>query len=102
MENPKRDFSKFKLRIDRRRAPINDRSYSRWGYRRNESVATDFTLDEILEIIRSGDLTSLRELSRYFYRTNSSYRNNIDFLAHLMLYNYAVLPIYEEGKGSKN
>ena len=81
--------------------PLNDRSYSRWGYRGNAPVADDFTLDEILNIIRSGDAQALRELSRYYYRTNSNYRNNIDFLAHLFLYEHAVIPVYEEGKGSK-
>jgi len=44
-------------------------------------VRGDFTLEEILDIIRTGDTGTLRELSRYFYRTNSNYRNNIDFLA---------------------
>ena len=42
----------------------------------------------------------MRELSRYYYRTNSNYRNNIDFLAHLPLYDTVVIPVYEEGKGS--
>jgi hypothetical protein len=64
-------------------------------------VRSDFTLEEIQEIIRSGDIIALRELSRYFYRTNSEYRNNIDFLAHLPLYDTVVIPNFEEGKGSK-
>lgn len=82
--------------------PVNERAYrSSWGYRQNVPVADDFTLDEILDIIRSGDFESLRELSRYYYRTNSNYRNNIDFLAHLPLYDNLVIPIYEEGKGSQ-
>jgi len=59
MEEKKRDFEKFKLSVNRaskaRRMPLNDRSYSRWGYRGNAPVADDFTLDEILNIIRSGD-----------------------------------------------
>jgi len=44
----------------------------------------------------------LRELSRYYYRTNSQYRNNIDLLACLPLYETMVTPIFEAGsKGSK-
>ena len=82
------------------RAPLNERAYSRWGYRTLDFVADDFTLDEILTIIRSGDLDSLKELSKYYYRTNSEYRNNIDFLAHLPLYDSVIIPIYEENKGS--
>ena len=98
---PTRNFANYRTRLKKtRRMPINDRSYSRWGYRPNDTVADDFTQDEILTIIRSGDIDQLRELSRYYYRTNSNYRNNIDFLAHLPLYNNVIIPIYEEGKGS--
>lgn len=104
MENQKHyNFNQFRTNlrtIQRKRTPLNETSYYRWGYRATAPVAADFTLDEILEIIRSGDIDSLRELSRYYYRTNSNYRNNIDFLAHLPLYTNAVIPIYEENKGS--
>lgn len=97
----KRDFKDFKLRIQRL-APLNNRSYNNhWGYRMNERVQGDFTLEEIQSIIRDGDLESVRQLSRYFYRTNSNYRNNIDFLAHLPLYDTVVIPNFEEGKGSE-
>lgn len=103
-ENSKHDFSKFKLQIQRSpiRAPINDRSYTRWGYRNGYAVANDFTLEEIQEIIRTGDLASLRELSLYYYRTNGEYRNNVDFLASLPLYATVVIPLIQEGKGSKS
>lgn len=84
------------------RAPISMRTYnSRYGWQINEPVRRDFDLEEIQEIIRSGDIITLRELSRYFYRTNSEYRNNVDFLAHLPLYDTVVIPNFEEGKGSK-
>lgn len=53
-------------------------------------------------IIREGDLETLRSLSKYYYRTNSEYRNNIDFLAHLPLYDTMVIPVYQEGRGSKS
>lgn len=104
MAEQKYNFEQFRQktrRVRTARAPLNERAYSATGYRRAEPVADDFTLSEILNIIRSGDLDSLRELSRYYYRTNSNYRNNIDFLAHLPLYQYAVIPVYEENKGSK-
>ena len=96
------DFKDFKIRL-KAHAPLNERAYSsRWGYRANESIRTDFTLEEILEIIRQGDLESVRQLSRYFYRTNSSYKNNIDFLAHLFLYDTVIVPVFEEGVKNKN
>ena len=98
MEEKQRDFKQFKLAITRNRLPLSQNSYNRWGYRHISPVADDFTLDEILNIIRSGDLASLRELSRYYYRTNSEYRNNIDFLAHLPLYDTVVIPVFQENK----
>lgn len=74
---------------------------SRWGGYRHGGVRRDFTIEEIEEIIRSGEISAIRELSRYYYRTNGRYRNNIDFLASLPLYDTLVTPLYETGKGSK-
>ena len=82
--------------------PIDSRERtSRWGGYRINSVRRDFTLEEIEEIIRSGEISAIRELSRYYYRTNARYRNNIDFLTSLPLYDTLVTPVYESGKGSK-
>ena len=83
--------------------PIDSRErLSRWGGHRSNSVRIrDFTVEEIEEIIRSGEISAIRELSRYYYRTNGRYRNVINFLANLFLYDTLVTPIYETGKGSK-
>lgn len=98
----KHDFNSFKIKL-KERAPLNTRAYyDRWNYRSNERVKDDFSLEEILNIIRQGDLESIRQLSRYYYRTNSSYKNNIDFLAHLPLYDTVIIPVFEEGKGSES
>jgi len=81
--------------------PMDSRERTfRYGRNRNDSVYYNFTVEEIEHIIRSGDLTSLRELSRLYYRTNGRYRNNINFLASLPYYDTFVTPIYEAGKGS--
>lgn len=64
-------------------------------------MTRDFTVEEIEEIIRSGEISAIRELSRYYYRTNGRYRNNINFLSNLFLYDTLVTPMYESGKGSK-
>lgn len=83
--------------------PIDGYRVGRYNsnFRANPVGAHDFILEEIEEIIRSGDLDSLRQLSRYYYRTNSEYRENIDYLATLPYYDTIVTPIFEEGKGSK-
>jgi len=94
-------FKKANYRIDYVPKDSRERT-SRWGGRRYNGVMDrDFTLEEIESIIRSGEVSALRELSRYYYRTNARYRNNIDFLAALPLYDTIVTPIYESGKGSK-
>lgn len=82
--------------------PIDSRErISRWGEITSKSTGRGFTLEEIKEIITSGDFIQIRRLSRYYYRTNARYRNVIDFLASLPLYDTIVTPIYESGKGSK-
>lgn len=98
------NFKDFKLKVSRKtpmRIPLDSRSYNRWGSLRGEPVHSDFTLDEIIEIICSGDVESCRELSRYFYRTNGEYKNNIDYLAHLPLYDGVIVPVYQEGQVSE-
>lgn len=95
----KLDFSYFKYQIQR--APINERAYNRWGYRNGYSVGNDFTLEQINDIIRAGDLESLRQLSLYYYRINGDYKNNVDFLATLPLYDTVVIPVTTENKGSQ-
>ena len=95
-------FQKPSFQIDY--VPIDSRErISRWGgSRRTNSVLNrEFTIEEIETIIRSGEISAIRELSRYYYRINGRYRNSINFLASLFLYDTLVTPIYESGKGSK-
>ena len=94
-------FKRINYRIDY--VPMDSRERtSRWGGHRYNGVShRDFTLEEIEEIICSGEIAAIRELSRYYYRTNGRYRNTIDTLASLPLYDTLVTPIYEKGKGSK-
>lgn len=100
----KYNFADFKRRISRERrpfSPLNIDAYRRWGYRSERAVNEDFTLEDIHSIIRSGDIEAARELSLYYYRTNSTYRNNIDFLAALPQYDTVVIPVSEPERGSK-
>lgn len=104
MGNKNYNFKDFKRRITNASSaltPLSLNSYRRWGYWSDRAVADDFTLEEIEAIIRSGDIEAARTLSRYYYRTNSNYRNNIDFLASLPLYDTVVIPVSEREHGSK-
>ena len=101
--NSLKPFLKFAANNRIYRVPIDERGVSRYGANsRTNSVGNhDFSVEEIEQIIRSGDLDSLRQLSRYYYRTNSEYRENVDFLATLPFYDTFVTPIFEQGKGSQ-
>lgn len=95
-------FKKPQFRINY--IPMDSREQtSRWRGRSGFSgvMTHEFTLFEIEEIIRSGDLSMIRELSRYYYRTNGRYRNMIDALASFPLYDTVITPVFETGKGSK-
>ena len=100
-----RDFSTMfknaQYRIDY--VPIDSRErISRWGGRGSNSVKNkEFDVETIESIICSGESAAIRELSRYYYRTNGRYRNVVNFLSSLFLYDTIVTPIYESGKGSK-
>ena len=101
MGDTTRDFTQFrrKLRLNRRTAytPIDERSYER-GYRMGEAVPENLTIEQINSIIRSGDISELRMLSDYFYRICGEYRNNIDYLASLPLYDTVVIPLIKSDK----
>lgn len=94
-------FKKQQFKINR--VPMDSRPQStRWGGIRATGVRHDPPLFEIEEIIRSGDMAHIRELSRFYYRTNRLYRQNIDYLAALPLYETVVVPIFEtSNKGSQ-
>ena len=85
------------------KVPIDGNKIGRYNSstRSNPVNWRDFDIEEIEEIIRMGDIDMLRQLSRYYYRTNSEYRENIDYLATLPFYDTIVTPIFEEGKGSQ-
>lgn len=102
MEETKKlkDFSKLKekLRVHRSHAPTSIDSFQGRSFRTHNPVRQDFSLQEIKDIIQSGDHQALRELSRYYYRVNGVYRNNIDLLAALLRYDTITTPIFDINK----
>jgi len=97
----KHNFDEFRAKLKRNTVPLSEQAYYKYTTGLNRRVANNFSLEEIERIIREGDISSLRELSRYYYRTNSIYKNNIDFLANLFLYDWCVTPVFKEGEGSE-
>lgn len=99
-EQKMRDFKSFFERVNSSslRAPTSRDSFRRWVWRGAAPTKAGFTLQEIEDIIRSGDHEALRELSRHFYRVSGIYRNNIDMLASLVLFYNVVSPVYNPDK----
>ena len=97
-----RNFADFrrKLKTSPRggRTPLGEGAHSRWGYRLSNAVRDSFTLQEINDLIRSGDIESLIDLSKFYYRTNGNYRNNINLLATLPKYDTVITPIFDLDK----
>ena len=79
-----------------------DGSYSRYGVHRNSPVCHDYSYEDIVDLINSGDVDALRELSRYYYRISGIYRNAIDLRANMSLYDTVITPLFSgEGKNVK-
>lgn len=94
-----RNFNEFKLKVKRsHKTPTSYDSYLRRGFRAYNPVQETFTLQEIMDLIQAGEPESLRELSRYYYRVNGLYRNNIDLLATLLKFDTMVTPIFDTNK----
>lgn len=102
-EKQKLDFSNFRQKVKNvprkaGRLALGGNIVSRWTTRLNNGVRDSFSLEEIKEIIRSGDISAAIDLSKYYYRTNGNYRNNINLLATLPCYDTIITPIYDLDK----
>lgn len=100
-EQKKRNFTEFKRRIDSVGIPTGGSSYNRWSMASN-AVANNFTLESIMEIIHSGDIPAMRELSRYYMRTSGIYRNAILLMANMPRYDTVVTPIFSTNNKKLN
>lgn len=103
-QNKQINFSEFRKRIKNSpsrgsgRIALGEGAHSRWGYRLSNAVRDSFTAQEINDLIRGGDVEALIDLSKFYYRTNGNYRNNINLLATLPKYDYVITPIYDLDK----
>ena len=99
MENEKKqgmNFSEFKIKV--RNTPTSTNSYRRYSGRVSNSVKEYVDLEMIQTIIQEGDPAQLREVSRYYARTNGIYKNTILLLANLLCYDTVVSPVFDINK----
>lgn len=88
------DTEQYRFKLRNMRAPNSaDGSFSRYNVRRNNPVYHDYSYEDIVDLINSGDVDALRELSRYYYRTSGVYRNSIELRANMSLYDTVIVPL---------
>lgn len=87
----KRDFSFFNKIIDKlikkEEKPYDTKRGLITSYR---SCGYKYSYDEIKRVNKDKDIISMREISKYYYSTNSSYQRIIDHFAYLYKYYYTL------------
>ena len=78
------------------RTPQSDSSYrNRFGRVYSSISHEGFTKEEINEILSSGDVNAIRDLSRFFSRFSGIYDRAKQYYASLLNYNYMLVPHYD-------
>ena len=83
-------FAKKAVKVPQQNGSYRN-SYGR-GYSR---ISSDFTKDEIRQIIESGDPEAIRELSKYYNRFSGTYTRPLQYYATLLSYGYVIVPHYD-------
>ena len=97
MEDTNR-ISLFKAAVDKMIA-TSEESYKtdrRWGGKLNTGRIRTYTQDEVQEIIESGDINSMKELSRSYFYSSGFYRRIIFYYGYLLTYSYLVIPHFKK------
>lgn len=88
------DFSKIKVGAKVLDNPLTDINFYK-------KVNPKATRDEILKAIKEKNVTSMRELSKFFYDTNGIYARLCRYLAYIYRYDWYVLPMVYDQKVKK-
>ena len=97
MEDTNR-ISLFKAAVDKMIA-TSEESYKtdrRWGGKTNTGRIRTYTQEEVQEIIESGNVNSMRELSRSYFYASGFYRRIIFYYGYLLTYSYLVIPHFKK------
>lgn len=60
------------------------------------NVVRDYTTEEIAEVINSGDVAGMREMSRSYFYGSGFYRRIIFYYGYLLKYSYLVTPHFKK------
>lgn len=97
MPKQERDLAQFKKFVHSTiRTPLNESSYrNKFGRVYNGIHNEGFTKEDINEILASGDVEEIRELSKFFSRFSGVYARTIQYYSSLLNYTYAIVPHYD-------
>ena len=97
MPREERDLSQFKAFAQKIiRTPQSDASYrNRFGRVYSTVHDEGFSQEEINEILSSGDVNDIRDLSRFFTRFSGTYARAMQYYSSLLNYGYMLVPHYD-------
>lgn len=102
-EKSRRDLSLFKNAINDMIATSDANSYKDYTYSKNyRGYTSQYTEEEVAEIIASGDPSSMSLLSRYYFYSSGFYRRIIFYYAYLLTYAYVVIPHLKDKPNNKS
>lgn len=88
----KREFSNFATQIEK--VATSNRTYntSRSRSRLRPGAYDNYTVEMIRDIINTGNIAELEQLSIHFYRSNGIYTHMVNYLSNLLLYDSIIVP----------
>ena len=97
MPRENRDIEAFKNFAQRViRTPQNESSYRHRFGRIYSAIHSDgFSKEEINEILSSGNIEDIRDLSRFFTRFSGTYARAMQYYSSLLNYSYMLVPHYD-------
>ena len=79
----KREFSDFAAKIQK--VATSNRSYATFKSRTRPGAYDSYTVEMIKDILNTGNVRELEQLSLHFYRSNGIYTHMINYLSNLLL-----------------
>ena len=97
MPREERDLEQFRNFARKvARTPQTDSSYrNRFGRVYSTVHSEGFTKEEINEILSSGNVEDIRDLSRFFARFSGTYARSMQYYSSLLNYSYMLVPHYD-------
>ena len=87
------EFTSFAKKVVK--MPQRTDSYRSYGRHYGRVSSIGFTKDEIRQILESGDIEAIRELSKYYNRFSGTYARPLQYYATLLNYGYVLVPHYD-------